>query len=209
MKGKIGLAAIVLLLGILASSLVMGGPVKYSCSDTDGGNYPLVYGTVSGYYNKVWYSYSDYCVNAGNIMEYYCNGVYRTSQQQSCGTDGYVGSNYCSSEDVYKDWRDYACASGACGYTDTPTIQQDCVSGQYCSAGACYWNNTCSDTDGGFVWVVQGTTSGYYNGNPYSNTDYCVNPYAVLEYYCASGIQYANTFNCTGNYTGCSNGACV
>ncbi len=71
-----------------------------SCSDTDGGNVVSVFGTASGYYNNAPYSNSDACVDPSNIVEYYCNGVYETSQQQSCGTDSY-GPSYCSADNIY------------------------------------------------------------------------------------------------------------
>jgi len=150
---------------ILTSQATSAAPkpmaVKYSCSDTDGGNVITVFGTVSGYYNRVWYSNSDSCVDAGNILEYYCNGVYKTSQQQSCGTDSY-GSAYCSANLVYKDFTDYSCSSGACGYSVTPVLQENCDSydgyvgnnycwygnvtrdyrDYYCSSGACSYTTT-------------------------------------------------------------------
>jgi len=113
-----------------------------SCSDTDGGNYILTFGTASGYFNNIYYSDDDYCVDTSNIMEYYCSGDYEQSQQQSCGTDVY-GSPYCTGDSIYKDFTDYYCASGACDSDVTPTFQENCndndgYGSNYCSSGDVY-----------------------------------------------------------------------
>jgi hypothetical protein len=143
-----------------------------SCSDTDGGNVITVFGTASGYFNGNPYSDDDYCVDASNIMEYYCSGDYEQSSQQSCGTDFY-GSPYCSSGDtIYKDLTDYFCNGGECDSDVTPEFQEDCddndgygspyCSGSdiykdyddyFCIGGACDYNSTpefqqdCDDLD--------------------------------------------------------------
>jgi hypothetical protein len=179
-----------------------------SCSDTDGGNVITVFGNTSGYLNNTPYSSEDYCVDSSNIMEYYCSGDYEQSQQQSCGTDGYVGDNYCMNGSVYKDWRDYACSSGECGYTDTPTLQETCEWG--CTNGVCDEPpNSCSDTDGGIVVDVQGIISGYYGGSPFSETDVCNTTTILTEYYCSGDYPSSTIFDCSMNFTSCSNGACV
>jgi hypothetical protein len=181
-----------------------------SCSDTDGGIVVTVFGTVSGYFNKKPYSYSDTCVDSGTIKEYYCSGTLSQYTQQSCGTDGYTSGNYCMNGDVYRNYTDYFCGSGVCSSTTTPQLQQDCVTGQYCSSGACYWNDSCSDTDGGFVMTVQGTTSGYFSNQPYSNTDVCQTNTTLTEFYCSGSYSHNSTVSCMTNTTTlCSNGACV
>ncbi len=109
-----------------------------SCSDTDGGYYPLTQGTASGYYNGNPYSNSDYCVDSGNVMEYYCSGNYEQSQQQSCGTDGY-SPNYCLSGDVYRNSTDYYCASGECDVSITTELVDDCISPEICSRTGWYY----------------------------------------------------------------------
>lgn len=65
-----------------------------SCSDTDGGQVPTVFGTVSGYYFGAPYSYSDYCVTSNSttlLTEYYCNGTgnkYQYSYPYDCASEG-------------------------------------------------------------------------------------------------------------------------
>jgi hypothetical protein len=185
-------------------------PWNDSCSDTDGGNIITVFGTTFGYYNDELYSNSDYCVDSGTIMEYYCSGNYEQSQQQGCGTDGY-GSNYCSSGDVYRDYIDYYCTSGACDSTSTPELVEECTYG--CTDGVCDGPpDSCSDTDGGFVVENQGTASGYYEGSPYNHTDYCVDSTNIVEYYCVGDWLYdSGSMPCwINNQTAtCVDGSCT
>jgi hypothetical protein len=178
-----------------------------SCSDTDGGNYPLIFGTASGYLNGIPYSDDDYCVDSGNILEYYCAGDYEQSQQQSCGTD-YYSDNYCNSSDVYRDYTDYFCLIGECDSTTTPELVEDCDYG--CTNGTCDLPpDSCSDIDGGYVPEIQGTIIGNSGGEPYNNTDYCMNSTSLMEYYCSGTDPQNYPFDCALNFTSCSNGACV
>ena len=191
-------------------SLGMAKGSSNTCTDSDGGNVPTVFGTVHGKYKNKAYSYSDTCVSSGVIKEYYCSGKYQTSVQQSCGTDGYIGSNYCIGGNVYRDFRDYYCANGSCRSSVTPTIQQVCDYG--CANGACNpasQNNTCSDTDGGYWFTVQGTVSGYYSGYPYSYTDSCNSTMILNEWVCYGTSPQIYQYACSMNYTSCLNGACI
>jgi hypothetical protein len=170
--------------------------VPDSCDDTDGGNVIDVFGTTSGYYEGSPYSNDDYCVDADDIMEYYCSGDYEQSQQQSCGTDVY-GDPYCAAgNEIYKDLTDYFCGSGACDSDVTPVFQEDCddsdgygaeyCSGDvvmkdyndyYCIGGACDYNATpeqvedCDSYDGyGANYCMNGSVYRDYN-----------------DYYCSGG----------------------
>ena len=70
--------------------------------------------------------------------------------------------------------------------------------------------NSCSDTDGGYNINVKGTISGYYNGQPYVNTDYCSSTTVLLEYYCIGGSKSSSSYPCAGNTTSsCVDGACI
>ena len=67
----------------------------------------------------------------------------------------------------------------------------------------------CSDTDGGFTPLVQGTVSGSFGGTPFSQTDFCVDSTTLTEYYCNYNWASQNV-NCALNTTTqCVNGACV
>ena len=67
--------------------------------------------------------------------------------------------------------------------------------------------NSCTDTDHGFVEVIQGTVSGYQNGEPYSYTDFCFDMVRLNEYYCIGSISAPANSSVVCNAT-CSNGAC-
>ena len=177
-----------------------------SCSDTDGGIVTETFGTASGYLNETYYSDDDYCVDSSNIMEYYCTGNYEYSTQESCGTDFY-GANYCYNDDVYHDFTDFFCSSGACDSSVTPVLVEDCTGEEVCVSGECIIPDSCSSTDGGDI-TIQGTTSGYLNEQYYEDTDYC-NGTWVTEYYCNGDYEDSFPFDCTWNFTSCINGACV
>lgn len=180
-----------------------------SCSDTDGGNYIFTFGTTSGYLNATPYSNDDYCTDTSNIMEYYCSGDYEQSQQQSCGTDFY-GPNYCSGDNVYKNYTDYSCATGECDVDITPEFVETCSSPYECVNGACVIPDSCSETDGGWVPPIQGSVYGYYLGNYYNYTDYCIDSTFLYEYECYGDQKSGGSQVCIGNGTTmCSNGACV
>ena len=75
-----------------------------------------------------------------------------------------------------------------------------------------YIGNSCADSDGGLIIGVQGTVSGYFNQQPYSNSDYCLDSTTQVEYYCSGSLKYSSNTNCnsTGNFTTmCLNGTCV
>ena len=59
-----------------------------SCSDTDGGYVPIIFGNVTGYYNQTYYNYGDYCVSDTQVMEYYCSGTYKYNYYSSCIGNG-------------------------------------------------------------------------------------------------------------------------
>lgn len=184
-----------------------------SCSDTDEGNVITVFGTVSGYYNKLPYSYSDYCVDSGSINEYYCVGTHQQSQQQSCGTDGYVGNNYCKSGDVYRNYTDYYCSETVGLPSDNGTF----VSCDYCTPswilnstwsscttnGAQYKNsydlNNCNESEGAPTDQVQ--PCDYSNGlladgQPCNYSSDCSSNNCALDYD-SSGKWCAPLGNCT------------
>lgn len=52
-----------------------------------------------------------------------------------CGTDGYVGENFCHGGNIMKKYRVYACSAGSCSHADENRLIETCTQG--CSAGAC------------------------------------------------------------------------
>ena len=179
-----------------------------SCSDTDGGNILTILGIASGYNNNTFYSNQDFCVDSGTILEYYCSGTNQVNQSQSCGTDSYVGSNYCSSGDVFRNYTDYSCGSGACSSNITSILQQDCTSS--CSNGQCVQDNSCSDSDGGEFIEIFGNVTGFFNQNSYGFGDFCVDSEVITEYRCEGAFSFSRNISCiTNSTTSCSSGMCI
>jgi hypothetical protein len=75
----------------------------------------------------------------------------------------------------------------------------------------CGYPNSCSDTDGGNVITVYGTTSGYFSNSSYSHNDYCVDTSNVNEYYCSGVYEQSSQQSCGTDYYGSSycNGSSV
>jgi len=74
---------------------------------------------------------------------------------------------------------------------------------------------TCTDSDGGINYYIQGTFSGMYNGTLLSNEDACLDPANwdetsssewLGEGYCENNVLKIMRYKCQN---GCSNGACI
>jgi hypothetical protein len=183
---------------------------EYYCSGTTEGSMQMSCGTdsyaaryCSG--TSVYEDYKDYFCKSGA-----CGQTSTPQFVQDCSLmSGYVGSNYCMGGSVYKDYKNYYCNSGACTYSTTQTLQQACQFG--CTNGVCNpAANSCADSDNGYAPLIQGTVSGIMSGYPYSQTDFCMDSTKLVEYVCLSPTSGYMPYNitCTGNYTGCGNGAC-
>lgn len=109
------------------------------------------------------------------------------------------------------DYNDAGC-TGPTDNDETNCGDSVCEGGEVCDVcvADCGTCDSCSDTDGGIVILVQGTVSGNYSGQPYSYDDYCLDGLNLVEYYCGSTRAYNMTLSCSGNETtNCSSGACV
>jgi hypothetical protein len=117
----------------------------------------------------------------------------------------------------------YVCGDGTCNGDETcETCEVDCgVCPPICGDLVCEDPETCltceedcgicdscSDTDYGFNVYLFGEVSGYSSGSPYLFSDYCSDSVTLFEYYCSGSQWQVDTFECTGNYTGCMNGTC-
>ena len=86
-----------------------------------------------------------------------------------------------------------------------------CPVGTTCSDGACISiPDSCSDSDGGQIYTIKGTVTGFYQNQSFSNTDFCNGNY-LTEYYCWNNGQLNRMINCDqpGNFTSCTSGACA
>jgi hypothetical protein len=68
-------------------------------------------------------------------------------------------------------------------------------------------SDSCTDTDGGVKYDVQGTVSGYHLGQPFSKTDFCTGD-LLTEYYCLTYYGHKD-YNCAYAGKKCIDGACV
>ncbi len=64
-----------------------------SCSDTDNGYYVLQQGTVSGVLDGQTYSYTDNCLSATTLSEYWCVGAHAAPEPVDCTSLNYTGCN--------------------------------------------------------------------------------------------------------------------
>lgn len=133
-----------------------------------------------------------------------CSSV-TDNDEANCGDGAVSGSEQCDGSNLNGN----TCASK--GYSGGAL---SCTSSCTLDTTGCY-TDTCSDTDGGFVTGTQGTVSGSYQGNSYSNTDSCSGT-VLTEYYCSGGKKYSSTHECNkatnqsnnSGTTTCSSGAC-
>ena len=95
-----------------------------------------------------YYPTSEICDNWDNN----CNGqvdegnvCVTCNSNAGCGTDGYVGSNFCISSNVYRKYRTYACnnpgtVNSYCSFSETNSLIQNCGSNSY-SGSFCFDND--------------------------------------------------------------------
>jgi hypothetical protein len=125
-----------------------------------------------------------------------------------CGTDGFIGNEYCSGNDVNDTYRTYTCTdpgqpSASCSFSDVDQTKEPCTYG--CGGGSCQIPACFNDTECG--------TSGWLD-NPYCNTDdvwdtfrnyTCQNP-GILSAVCNYSDEDKYK---TGCVNGCNNSKCV
>jgi len=160
----------------------------YSNFETDGGNYPLVAGSVDrtttytfsfGNYSTISSS-KDACITSG-IYSGYLKEYYLRSSTSSTSTRIDCASTYGSS---------YSCMTDASGFG-------------YCGTSTSII--ICTDPDSG---LDEYTLSNTTQSNGSSATDYCFSSSKVIEYYC-DGPNILNTYiDCASGYV-CEDGVCI
>ncbi len=120
--------------------------VNAACSDSDGGNYPAVFGYVT--VDSV--VYKDVCISSTKITEYYCSGNSKLSTTASCSgcNDGICYSTTCSTANecnpVLQKWCDGSSWLSSSYCTDSNVgcylIDSSCSSST-CTEGACDYKN--------------------------------------------------------------------
>jgi len=110
----------------------------------------------------------------------------------NCGSwmNGICGGNGCTATQRYQT---RTCTPAGCN------VESQCVSDPTCTNP-----DSCADSDGGLIWNVTGTVSGYKNNSPYSYTDFCPYNMTLVEHYCSGTTALNQTHSCP-----CLNGRCL
>lgn len=147
-----------------------------------------------------------------------------------CGNQEYCDSNYDAVTAFLNSYNnnnnpktDYQCCNINLHLVFSSSSLCKCESGYLdCdnnSANGCEYHgsscpvnptNSCADTDGGQVFTIKGTVSGYstVSSSSYSHTDSCSGN-MLTEWYCSGTSAASVTHDCTQDGKICSNGACV
>lgn len=89
----------------------------------------------------------------GGDPYWYSSCGIRQDKDDECGTDTPVGSNYCRSEDIYRDYDVPGCTTGRCTTTREQRFQTDCGTlGCNESTGSCCTNHHHKACSSGDVW---------------------------------------------------------
>jgi hypothetical protein len=198
-----------------------------SCSDTDFGIDVYTRGIVDGYVDDRYYSNMDFCINSTTepetLVEYYCSDGYAHGLSVDCITNS---TGLCIDGRCVSNVSEEVCGNAVCGVGENCT---SCVTDcgpctAVCGDGVCEAGETCTscvtdcgpcascnDTDFGIDIFEKGIVEGYYNGQYHYNVDYCIDDFALVEFYCnGSSPLYNKIEYCVTNTTNlCSDGRCI
>lgn len=205
------------------SDVCLGGECRApGCTDSDGGNVPLVAGTATVGAS----TYPDSCSNLTRLKEYYCSASSAPYAYVNCYT--YFGSpyygicwnnvctqTYCQDSDSGQDegvqgsarmyttsgydtgWNNDVCVDSThltewyCDGSWRTNTTITCELDEYCSGGRCI-EATCSDTDGGLMYIVAGSVT---KGGVYKE-DGCLNSTTLREWYCVGNNPDSVDYTC-------------
>ena len=165
----------------------------------------------------------DQCVNAGTPSSYCRNTEVNCVTNIDCGITGYIGSEFCFSNDIYKIYQTASCINGGtlesyCNVEASPRQVQECDDGNILTSDMCVQNGnvrcehniiTCKkNSDCG--------TDGYVGLNycidddsvARNYTTYLCNNPNTPQSYCSSNTEAQINDNCD-NTEICANGICV
>ena len=206
-------------------------PSGNNCTDTDSSDY-YTKGFVSGNEWGRAFDYTDQCFTDNILREYYCASTGEASAKQytctyGCRDGACLTQNECTdpdSSDYYTQQVSYSIEFGRpfryvdeC-YNSSDLMEYYCASTiemslriypcpYGCLEGKCKIAS-CSDTDAGADYSVQGSLVESKESGIIERTDECVNSTALREYYCAdasSGEGTARIYDCP---YGCEDGKC-
>ncbi len=223
---------VLLIFGLFILFGVVGFVSAVDCTDSDGGIYPNVTGSVIDNEGEV----EDSCrtiYNVEQVVEYFCSegkrewrafdcefgcedGECRICEDSQQGTNyhvkGYITYNDGEKEDSCLsagELTEYACNLGI-----LKEYVVACPNG--CEDGACVTSDLiCEDSDGGVDYFVKGVVlNSDIEGRDYSGEDNCsLSAYSIeskflIEYYCENNYMLHEMYECPENY-GCKDGVCV
>ena len=148
-------------------------------------------------------SHAGYKCNDNDVYYYNsCNAI--EDKKQECGESGYVGENYCSNGNVYKDYVAKACAGNSCTSKTEARLQEACKNGcsnRACITIACSANSDCGED----MWLGTNTCSEYGDVFDTFRRWNCANPGTVNS----ACVKTETNQMRTDCIIGCLNGACL
>ncbi|MEK6891034.1 MAG: VWA domain-containing protein, partial [Nanoarchaeota archaeon] len=156
----------------------------------------------------------DQCVNAGTPQSYCRNTEVNCVADVDCGVTGFIGNNFCTSNDIYKTYQNATCVNPAtlesnCVVSQTPRLVSDCNDNNAQTTDMCVEENNDAFCDHEILECTSNSQCGnvttilFCDGNSLMNqttTPSCIGNN------CQSSIN--NTLVQVCNYS-CSNGACL
>ncbi|MDD5133590.1 MAG: hypothetical protein PHD81_00490 [Candidatus Nanoarchaeia archaeon] len=123
------------------NKICRGGKCVFNCIETDGGNKPYTYGTVTDVTGNV---YSDSCIG-NEIREYYCAGGTMLSEVTTCPNVCENGACECFDATSCTSWS--ACSGGLQTCTansdECSSVSRSCCTSTSCTSGQVCYNNAC------------------------------------------------------------------
>ncbi|MFH1642230.1 MAG: hypothetical protein ABIC04_04990, partial [Nanoarchaeota archaeon] len=171
--------------------------ICYTCADTDGGDTPLIAGTLTTQYGY----YFDTCTSSSKLKEYKCSPEnYQQVKYYDCNCENGACLS-CFEKTICINSTNIANQYADCSVGEVAFCEFGCDS----SSGECRF---CTDSDGGINYNTKGKiTYGVIGGKQYDSWDICSGS-KVGEKYCkGSGTYYGMEYYECPN--GCNDGACV
>gem|GEM_PF-1543648 len=158
---------------------------------------------------KITCSSGQTCANGSCVTENIA-----CDSNSDCGTNGFTGSAFCQSGNVYQNYRTHTCnnpgtANSVCASSDAAQLKTTCASGQTCSNGSCVSQNIACDTN-------SDCGANGYIGDPFCQSNnvyqnyktYTCNSPGTANSYCSDSSSSQLKTTCSGNQT-CNNGSCT